>query len=351
MPASNIFQKYAEGQQMAQQRELNDLRQQQGFMQLGQARQKALFDDARVVNSFLKSGQPEQALNTLSNRLGMIEQLGGDPSDTMEVANYIAQGDITGAINLLDSVEQAGIAGGFIQELKPKTDSKMTANIADFLFHEQLLKQGKTDEAAAFANKSNLSRLSPEEQAALKVETETLSAQQKERAKRLSGFASDGVGAADSVGNFRRALSLLDSVKTGGFDNVALRVKQVFGVEGADEGELSNNLGKAVLSQLRSTFGAAFTAKEGEQLQRIESGFGKSTETNKRLLKNALKTAERAAKRGIRAAKDLGDNFTAEEIQIALDNAISEQFDFEDQKQTIQRSEQEILSQYGIQND
>lgn len=116
-----------------------------------------------------------------------------------------------------------------------------------------------------------------------------------------------------------RALDLLDSVKTGGFEQAKLRAAQAFGIEGADEGELSNLLGKAVLSQLRVTFGAAFTASEGEGLARIEAGFGKNPESNRRLLENALATTRRSVKRGIRAAKRAGQDEEAADLQELLD--------------------------------
>lgn len=131
MPASNIFQNFAQGQQLAGQRELqqqqiegNKLQRQQQFMQLDDQRKGAMFQDARTVNSFLKSGQPEQALNTLSNRLSFIEQFGGDPTDTREIADLIAQGDMQGATNLLDSVDQAGVQGGFLKDITPKTQKR-----------------------------------------------------------------------------------------------------------------------------------------------------------------------------------------------------------------------------------
>lgn len=116
-----------------------------------------------------------------------------------------------------------------------------------------------------------------------------------------------------------RALDLLGSVKTGGFEQAKLRAAQTFGIEGADEGELSNLLGKAVLSQLRQTFGAAFTASEGEGLARIEAGFGKNPESNRRLLENALATTKRSVRRGIRAAKRAGQEDEAADLQALLD--------------------------------
>lgn len=140
----------------------------------------------------------------------------------------------------------------------------------------------------------------------------------KGKQQKLRTSINEGVAAADGTAVIRRSLELLKGIETGGIDAVQQRVKQVFGVEGADEGELSANLGKAVLSQLRSIFGAAFTEREGARLERIEAGFGKSTATNKRLLEQLLKMSEREAKRGMRAAKQANDDFSYTEIEEAL---------------------------------
>lgn len=141
---------------------------------------------------------------------------------------------------------------------------------------------------------------------------------------RQQGIINRGLDAADTVPILKRSIELLDSVKTGGFDAASLRAKQLFGIESADEAELSSGLGKAVLSQLRTTFGAAFTEREGARLATIEAGFGKSVEGNKRLLRQALRIAERAAERAIKAAERAGDFDTAQEIRAALDFSLSE---------------------------
>lgn len=129
---------------------------------------------------------------------------------------------------------------------------------------------------------------------------------------------SAGLDAADAIPDIRRALTLLDQVGTGKPQEIALQAKRMFGVEGADEGELSGNLGKAVLSQLRDTFGAQFTEKEGKRLEAIEASFGKSTATNKRLLNKAMRIMERSVNRGIKSAKAIGDNDLADEIRDAM---------------------------------
>lgn len=158
------------------------------------------------------------------------------------------------------------------------------------------------------------------QQAAEKAGAETSS---KEAQTRMSTMISEGYKAADALPIVNRGIELLDEVKTGGLNNVALKATNFFGVTGANEAELSANLGKAVLAQLRSTFGAQFTENEGRRLQEIEAGFGKSTEGNKRLLEQARKLVDRVARRGIDAAKRSGNQFDADEIGKAMQFTLS----------------------------
>jgi len=149
----------------------------------------------------------------------------------------------------------------------------------------------------------------------------------KDQARRIGEDIDKGTIAADSVPNLSRALSLLESVETGGFENAQLRGKQLFGIEAADEGELNNALKTAVLKELRPTFGAAFTAPEGERLESISQSFGRNTQTNIRLLKKIKEINEVAAQRGIDAAVKAKDYDRAKQIQEALDF----KFSFEDE--------------------
>jgi hypothetical protein len=163
-----------------------------------------------------------------------------------------------------------------------------------------------------------------EERAADVVQTgkkETVKVGAKSIAQRNQGYIDSGVEAADSMSGIGDAISLLDLVKTGGYEAAALRAKQTLGIESADEGELSNALGLAVLSQLKPIFGSAFTDGEGKRLERLSAGFGKSPEANKRILKKQLKIAERSARRAIKAAQESGDTFTENEIKHGLYSA------------------------------
>lgn len=146
--------------------------------------------------------------------------------------------------------------------------------------------------------------------------------------KRAFTLIDRGTLAAESTAVIRRALTLLDTVKTGGVAAISLAAKQSLGIEGADEGELSNSLGKAVLSQLRETFGAQFTESEGKRLERIEAGFSKSPANNRRLLTQTLGIAERIADRARRVAKKRGLTDVVQDI----DDLLSFSLDPEEEK-------------------
>ena len=114
--AIDILTPLSQGLAIRDRNDKNKLARQQQLMKLDDQRKGALFKDAKSVNTYLKNGQIEQALNLLSERTGMLEQMGGDTQDTREIADFIAKGDIEGAINLLDSVEQVGVGGGYLDD-------------------------------------------------------------------------------------------------------------------------------------------------------------------------------------------------------------------------------------------
>jgi hypothetical protein len=151
----------------------------------------------------------------------------------------------------------------------------------------------------------------------------TAQTQAREAQQRFSAQIDEGFAAADSMPVLRRGLELLDQgIQTGGYNALELWAKNRLGVTGADEGELSANLGKAVLAQLRSTFGAQFTEREGARLAELEGGFGKSAAVNRRLLQQALQLVERTARRGVLAARRSGDDETARMIEEAMNERL-----------------------------
>ena len=150
------------------------------------------------------------------------------------------------------------------------------------------------------------------------IETEGGKTTARAVSARDQNFIDVGQRQADGTAIIRRGIQLLETIKTGTPEAVALAATNLLGITGADETELNANLGKAVLSQLRSTFGAQFTESEGKRLANLEAGFGKSTAGNRRLLEQTLKSMERDARRGVDAARRNEDQFSINEIEQAL---------------------------------
>jgi len=98
------------------------------------------------------------------------------------------------------------------------------------------------------------------------------------------------------------------------------------------------------LSQLKETFGAAFTAAEGERLQKLEAGLGRNAESNKRILGQALILMTSKAKRGKAAALDAGDKFTAGSIDDYLNMSLDP--NEKAPQKTVTLSDEELLSKY-----
>lgn len=286
--------------------------------------------DAQIVKSKLDAGDVQGSLQFSQQRRNAIANRGGDTTQTDQFISTLSNDPEQARQELaalLGSVEQAKTTAGqkeaefqaeaLVGAINPETKKPFTREEA--LQEIVLRKSGITSRATTSPEElARRERLKLEEQLAIKPQIKGREESEKAITVRKQGFIDSGVDAADSTANIKRSLSLLQDIKTGGFNNASLRAKQFFGVEGADEGELSANLGVAVLAQLKPIFGAAFTAAEGERLERISAGFGRNAETNKRLLNQALKVAQRASDRAIKAAESEGDDFTAQQIRDAL---------------------------------
>ena len=308
------------------------------FQELDDSRQKAFFQDARKGREMLENQDFNGFLDLTSNRLDAIQKLGGDPSDVMSVLQTFNNGDLQGTIGQLKAAEQAGMqitdskGRAFLSDPLDREVKKQrlsgdgrTATQKDFATFQDLTRKAMESgdpkdkqKAERFGRASRLIRETEQEKADIKVTQKEREAVAKANVARKQGFIDSGIESAKGAASVRRALNLLDEVETGGFDNLALKAKRLFGIEGANEGELSNLMGKAVLAQLKPIFGAAFTAREGDALAEIEAKFSNSSASNKRLLENALKLIDRAARRGIAAAENQGDDFTADEIRNTL---------------------------------
>ncbi len=279
--------------------------------------------DSKIALAKLNANDPQGALEFAKQRRDALRLQNRDTTQTDQFINQLESGRVDQArqelMALTGAVDQARLPAG-LREFEALTAGLPEQDVD----RARRIRLGlEAREAISPEELAERERRKLEVQEELKPRIKAGEAAATGISGRKQGFIDSGVEAADSVANIRRSLDLLKTVKTGGFNAAALRAKQLFGIEGADEGELSANLGRSVLAQLRPIFGAAFTAAEGERLERISEGFGRNAATNRRLLSNALEVARRAARRGISAAEDEGDNFTANEIRKALDLAES----------------------------
>lgn len=115
-----------------------------------------------------------------------------------------------------------------------------------------------------------------------------------------------GVRQARNIGRLKDALRILDSVETGGLAALGLKVKRALGLTDADEAMLAYTLRKNVLQQLKPTFGAAFTAREGDLLASIEANEDQSTAANRALLESMIREMELDIDRAELLAPDMG---------------------------------------------
>lgn len=88
------------------------------FGGIDKRRQQAIFTDAREVRTRLEAGDIQGAAGVVDQRLDILQQLQGDPTDTIEIANLISSGNTTKAINLLKTTERVGIDQGFLKDLR-----------------------------------------------------------------------------------------------------------------------------------------------------------------------------------------------------------------------------------------
>ena len=91
-----------------------------GFEQLEDNRKKALFQDAREIKTRIESGDTQGAFNLLGERTQLIQQMGGDPSDTIEIIQDLQANPQT-ALDKLKMVELIGEQRGFLEDRTPKS--------------------------------------------------------------------------------------------------------------------------------------------------------------------------------------------------------------------------------------
>ncbi|HHZ71047.1 MAG TPA: hypothetical protein EYN67_01140 [Flavobacteriales bacterium] len=312
----------------------------------------------RVSNRFaniLTSANPQQALER------EIEQGEANGLDMTKSKEILAQGLSPEGIKRSAGMALASIDGQRFKDIQQS--SSLDSGLSDQpsavqeteWFNKQSPEIQETHLRIKRGEKPSLDEKLDYEKskASIKEDSAISTARKKSSNERRQGYIDSGVSSADNLQAVNRSIELLDSIKTGGIDNALIRAKQTLGIESADEAELSYELGKSVLKQLKPTFGAAFTVNEMLELKKMESGLGKSVAGNRRILTNLGKMIKRSANRGMRAAESLNDTFAANEIRLAIEGGAAQPAQTQANDQSAgnagvpELSDDDLLKKYG----
>ena len=315
--------------------------------------------DAQAIQQAIQGEDMPKAVDVLVDRMNVLEKLGEDTSDTKMLRDALVGGRpdiVMGEINtFLSSLPKQTIdpkmitdqgqmvtqrlggdptaqtVAGFTPDAE-STEGQMGAAKTIGYNNGVMLVQPRIGGSRLYDRDGSLvtdptKRLQVLDQArAQGIAYESDVSQGRERGasqeKRIQLAIDDGIDAAQRIPKLREARQILESVGTGGMNAVALAFKQRLGIASADESQLIYELAKNVLSQLKPTFGAAFTAREGDLLRRIEANTNNSTEGNMRLLDELLEALDLDVNRARLEARENKDTRSLN----AIDGYLSQQF-------------------------
>lgn len=239
-------------------------------------------------------------------------------------------------LQVLDTMKNQGMGAGQSKKQKGEKGLVFNPNNGEFSIDPIYAENQKQINELDLLHKKKLHQLEVEKDLAKK---RTAGIAEQERAD-----ITDGLAAAETMPILKRADKLLDIVETGKPRQALEWGKKWFGIQGANESELDNLLGKQILKQLKPIFGSQFTEGEGRWLAEMEANYGKSTEGNRALIRQGKALVQRRIDLGLDAAKYAGDERTINNLNSWSKWEFSE--DPQAQKKTTELSEQEILDLY-----
>jgi hypothetical protein len=338
-------------------------------------RKETLFKDTATARQYLQSGNIPAIIDIYSDRVNLLGRAGIDTSNSERMLSYAqaalndpnALSQLTGEINTVydtgrafnvgmgempssyRALRQRALDGGLIEgskefedfmRLNGQTQGEGSKGLTRFPngSYVNITPQGPRVydiNGAEVTNPVDIAavlKLGRDSGPILAGDIATATTRSNTQEARVQVAIEDGIDAAARMPKLMMARELLNTVDTGGWDAVKLRFKQALGVTSADESKLIYELSKNVLSQLKPTFGAAFTAKEGDLLMRIEANTNLSTEGNIALLDELINALDLAVQRGrveARENKDTRslnamDGYLAQQFQ-SLDSSVDDQ--------------------------
>lgn len=289
------------------------------------------------LKSMLDSGQVGQAMNFLQ------QNMGEDVPSFSEAYRSLSQGDVNSVVADLDRTIDAAVKTGDLEGTDyQKGVSRMLKDKNGNMFWSTLQFDGAGAETKSLMTPIGHSEKAvgpfevvdsagltpgerPEQKFSENRAASSGTATGTGQADRIQETINMGLTAARGAPILKRSADLLQTVKTGGWDGVKLKAQNWFGVSGADERELTSNLARAVLSQLKATFGAQFTEREGARLEAIEAGIGNSVKGNLRQINQLILMGNREIDRGLAAAKKANDQYAIEEIESWMNFEITDE--------------------------
>ena len=328
-------------------------------------RKETLFKDTATARQYLQSGNIPAIIDIYSDRVNLLGRAGIDTSNSERMLSYAqaalsdpnALSQLTGEINTVydtgrafnvgmgempssyRALRQRALDGGLIEgskefqdfmRLNGQTQGEGSKGLTRFKngSYVNITPQGPRvydingSEVTNPADMAEVLRLGRDSEVLLEGDIATATTRANTQEGRIQQAIEDGIDAAARMPKLMMARELLNTVDTGGWDAVKLRFKQALGITSADESKLIYELSKNVLSQLKPTFGAAFTAKEGDLLMRIEANTNLSTEGNIALLDELINALDLAVQRGRVEARENKDTRSLN----AMDGYLAQQF-------------------------
>lgn len=321
MPSSNFFGAINAGLDAKSQREQQKFNQGQQLLKLDDQRKKAIFTDAREVNTRLASGDAKGATNVLMQRVEILEQLGGDPTDTIEIMGLINSGDIKGATKLLSLTEKIGMqqtdsqGNPFLADLnKAKGVSVQSSKIMDDGTVIEVLKGGgrqvisntgdllkgakardavKNSRDQAFNRKKEIARLGQlirREENSLGLLTDQQKGIQTNNIQRISELSKTSTGRAAAIKKATKFKLALDKgqVKSGAGRIGASFIPGVFTKQAQFDEEFNAFAEIAARQQLKASGETKPTDPDVEGMKRAMFGIGRDEQVNITLLNDFI---------------------------------------------------------------
>lgn len=191
---------------------------------LSAERERALFQDARSLNQLVRAGNIDQAEQLVVDRIQGIQQLGGDPTQSAQVAQLFQQGKQTGDFSQLHQVLDGGdliaVNRGILPAAEPKKKTKAesrTSSQKDFETFQQLNEKARisgdpvdVELARQFGVQAGFDRLTPQQEADIDVDKASRVALAKQ-ASEASKEAFDGLkNVRSTIANMNDAIKALN---------------------------------------------------------------------------------------------------------------------------------------------